>query len=126
MLVHLCQTELMISHEKQAQILFLGFSLSTLSHSLDPGLLLLTAGCHLALTQLDVTVQREEDVAGFQVSVDDFVFVEVDERLQSLPTHHPDLRLCQGSLQLCGERVRESHESTLTIPHILMQPNHRW
>lgn len=87
---------------------------------------MLTAGRHLALTQLDVTVQREEDVAGFQVSVDDFVFVEVDERLQSLPTHHPDLRLCQGSLQLCGERVRGSHESTITIPHILMQPNHRW
>lgn len=31
MLVHLCQTELMISHEKQAQIQFLGFSLSILN-----------------------------------------------------------------------------------------------
>lgn len=72
--------------------------------------LVLTAGSDFSLTQLDVTVQREEDVASLQVSVDDVVVVEVDEGQQSLLTHHPDLRLCKGSLQLCrGMRVTQTH-----------------
>lgn len=58
----------------------------------------LTAGFDFALTQLDVTVQCEEDVASLQVSVDDVVVMEVDKRLQSLLAHHPDLRLRQRSL----------------------------
>lgn len=34
-----------------------------------------------ALTQLDVTLQCEENVASLQVSVNDMVFMEVDEGL---------------------------------------------
>lgn len=72
-----------------------------------------------ALTQLDVPVQREQDVPSLQVSVDDFVVVEVDEGQQSLLTHHPDLRLGQRSLQL----YVGSQDTCLELTH--MQPNHR-
>lgn len=77
-----------------------------------------TAGSDFSLTQLDITVQREEDVASLQVSVDDVVVVEVDEGLQSLLTHHPDLRLCKGSLQFCTEMGGGggSHKHMLSIP----------
>lgn len=65
----------------------------------------LTAGFDFALTKLDISVQREEDVPRLQVSVDDVDVVEVDEGLQSLLTHHPDLGLCQGSLQFCTQET---------------------
>ena len=70
--------------------------------------LVFSAGFDFSLTQLDVTVQCEEDVASLQVSVYDIVVMEVDKGLQSLLTHHPDLRLRQGSLQFC--RVTQMHE----------------
>lgn len=65
---------------------------------------MVNAGFDFALTQLDVTVQREEDIACLQVSVDDMVFMEVNEGLQSLFTHDPDLGLRQGSFQFCRGR----------------------
>lgn len=43
--------------------------------------LVLTAVFDFALTKLDITIQREEDVASLQVSVDDVVVMEVDEGL---------------------------------------------
>lgn len=76
--------------------------------------LVLTAAFDFALTKLDITVQREEDVASLQVSVDDVVVMEVDEGLQSLFTHHPDLRLCQRSLQFY--RGQGSQKHILNIP----------
>ena len=75
----------------------------------------LTAGFNFALTQLDVTVQCEQDVAGLQVSVDDFVVVEVDEGLQGLLTHHPDLRLRQGSLQFYRRSHKHTVECSVTV-----------
>lgn len=66
-------------------------------------------------TQFDFTVHREEYVASLQVSVDDLVFMEVNERLQSLFTNHTDLGLGQGSLQLYGEtRVTQNVSLTIT------------
>lgn len=73
--------------------------------------MVLTAKSKIALTQLDITVQCEEDVAGLQVSVDDFVVVEVDEGLQGLLTHHSDLRLCQGSLQFFKDGGQRSYKN---------------
>lgn len=76
----------------------------------------LTLLLHFAsLTQFDVTVQREEDVPGLQVSVDDVVIVQINQGLQSLLTHHSDLRLCQGSLQFC-RGGQGSHKHMLSIP----------
>lgn len=69
----------------------------------------------LALTQLDVSIQGEEDVASLQVSVDDLVVVEVHEGLQCLLTHHSDLGLCKGPLQLCGGPGPHTH--VLSIPY---------
>lgn len=79
--------------------------------------LMLTPGSNFGLTQLDITIQCEKDVPSLQVSVDDFVVVEVDEGLQSLLTHHPDLRLCQRSLQFCreGMTVMWNMEYTIAI-----------
>lgn len=57
------------------------------------------------VTQLDVALQREQDVARFQVSVNDVVLMEVDEGLQSLLAHSSDLRLCQRSLQFCRRKA---------------------
>lgn len=81
-------------------------------------LVLVTSGFDFALTQLDVTIQREEDVASLQVSMNDVVVMEVDKGLQSLLTYHPDLRLCQWSLQFCrGMRATQIHMLTmLSIP----------
>lgn len=61
------------------------------------------------LTQLDVALQCEQDVARFQVSVNDVALVEVDEGLESLFTHSSDLRLCQRSLQFCTRTQRGKH-----------------
>lgn len=58
----------------------------------------------LFFTQFHFSIQREENVPGFQVSVDDFVLVEVRQGLQSLPAHHADLGLRQGPLELCGQK----------------------
>lgn len=60
----------------------------------------------LNLTQFDVPVQHEEDVAGLQVSVNDLHAVEVVQRLEHLATNHLDLRLCQPTIQLWQERKR--------------------
>lgn len=51
------------------------------------------------LTQFDFAVQREKNISGFQISVDDLVLVKVYQGLQGLPAHHSDLRLRQGPLQ---------------------------
>lgn len=44
--------------------------------------------------------------------MDDMVIMEVDKGLQSLLTNHPDLRLCQWSLQFC--RKTEANKPTWT------------
>lgn len=62
-----------------------------------------------ALTKLDVALQCEQDVARFQVSVNDVVLMEVDEGLQSLLTHGSDLRLCQRPLQFCTKTQKGKH-----------------
>lgn len=64
----------------------------------------------LLLTQLDVPVQHEQDVAGLQVPVDDLDAVQVDQSLQHLAGHHLDLGLRQPTIQLWpGQEVeRES------------------
>lgn len=35
--------------------------------------------------------------------MDDFIVMQVDEGLQGLFTDHPDLRLCERSLQFCDK-----------------------
>lgn len=70
----------------------------------------------MLVTQLDVALQREQDVARFQVSVNDVVLMEVDEGLQSLFAHSSDLRLCQRSLQFCTRTEGKTHSHYDNIP----------
>lgn len=50
-------------------------------------------------TQFDFPVQRQKNVSGFQISVDDLVLVKIDQGLQGLAAHDSDLRLRQWPLQ---------------------------
>lgn len=53
-------------------------------------------------TQFHFSIQGEENIPSFQISMDDLVLMKVSQGLQGLPTHHTDLRLCQRSLQFYG------------------------
>lgn len=58
------------------------------------------------LTQLDVPIQGEEDVASLDVPVDDPAAMQVPQRQQQLLANHLDLLLRQPLLQLCRQRKR--------------------
>lgn len=53
-------------------------------------------------TQFHFSIQGEENIPSFQISMDDLVLMKVNQGLQGLPAHHTDLRLCQGPFQFCG------------------------
>lgn len=52
------------------------------------------------ITQFYISIQGQENIPSFQVSVDDLALMKVSQGLQSLLTHHTNLGLSQGSLQL--------------------------
>jgi len=56
---------------------------------------------HEAITQFDVSIRGKENISSLQVPVYNLIFMEVNQSLQCLFTHNPDLRLCQWPLQLC-------------------------
>lgn len=67
----------------------------------------------LGLTQFDVPVEGEQDVAGLHVPVDDLAAVQVLQGQQQLLASRSDLLLRQPFLQLCRWRKRTS---PLTMP----------
>lgn len=68
-------------------------------------------------TEFYFSVQGEEDVSSFQVSVDDLGLMKVRQGIQSLLTHHPDLGLSQGSLEFWWSTARTLSKPTLGHLH---------
>lgn len=66
---------------------------------------------HKSITQFDIPICSKEDISSLQVSVNNLIVVEVNQRLQRLFTHNPDLRLCKRPLQFCTKTYTNKTES---------------
>ncbi len=73
-----------------------------------------------AITQSDISICGNENISSFQVPVYNLILMEVNQRLQRLFTHNPDLRLCQWALQLC----RHTHTCKMAVNRVTAKQAH--